>query len=346
MQKTFLLLLTACLLLLPSRNLMAQQFENAGAYIAYMGKEQTEVSKNLWSYISAVAHGKRARKIEKRREKLIDATRQARYKISRMPSYKGDVSLRDSVVSYLQMSFDVLNNDYAKIVNMEEIAEQSYDQMEAFLMAKEQANDKLDQASEMLNQQQMLFAEKHGINLRDDKSKLSAKLEKAGDVFKYYNQIYLIFFKSYKQEAYLMTALENNDLSALEQNKNALLKFSEEGLAKLDTIPRYKSDATLKIACIQLMNFYKMEAAEKFPLIIDFYLKKEKFEKLSSTFESKKQSELKQEDVDQYNAAVSDYNQAIAQLNSTSDQLNKLHGKMLDNWNQAVENFMDKQTPK
>ncbi len=346
MQKLLLLILLFCLLLVSTSRLLAQDFNNPAEYLGYMNKEQTSISENMWSYISAVAHGKRARKIEKRREKLIATTREVQYKIRSMPSYKGDGSLRDSVVSYLQLNYSILNDDYAKIVDMEEIAEQSYDLMEALLTAKEQANDKLDKAAEMLNQQQKIFAEKHGIKLSEDRSKLTANLEKAGDVFKYYNQIYLIFFKSYKQEAYLMAALEKHDLSALEQNKNSLLKFSEEGLMKLDTIPRFKSDATLKIACTQLMAFYKMEAAEKFPIIMDFYLKKENFEKLSRTFENKKQSELTQEDVDQYNTAVSDYNQAIAQLNATNEQLNKLRGQTLDKWNSSVNNFMDKHTPK
>lgn len=346
MQKSFLPVLLSCLLLLPCSNLLAQGFKNPVEYMEYMNKEQTSISKNLWSYISAVAHGKRARKVEKRRQKLIITTRQAQQKISRMPPYNGDISLRDSVVSYLRMSYSILNEDYAKIVDMEEIAEQSYDQMEAYLMAKEQANDKLDQAGDMLTQQQRLFAEKHGIKLREEKSKLSAKLEKAGTVFKYYNQLYLIFFKSYKQEAYLLAALQDNDLSALEQNKNSLLKFSEQGLSMLDTIPRFKGDATLKIACTQLMNFYKVEAAEKFPSIIDFYLKKEKYEQLNRSFESKKKSELRQEDIDQYNTAVNNYNQAIAQFNSTNEQLNKQRSRMLDNWNKSVQTFMDKQTPK
>lgn len=348
MKRTFTLLTSVLFLLFlsGSQQVVAQDFKNAAEYMSFMGKKQTAISKDLWSYISAVAHGKRAKKIEKRRQELIATSRSAQYEIQKMPPFEGDASLRDSVVSYLKLSHDILNEDYARIVDMEEIAEQSYDLMEAYLMAKELANDKLDQAGEMLVQQQQLFAQKHNINLSENKSKLSEKLEKAGDVFKYYNQFYLIFFKSYKQEAYLMDALESNDLSALEQNKNALLKFSEEGLHKLDTMPRFKNDATLKLACIQMMNFYKMEAADKFPAIIDFYLKKEEFEKIKISFDAKKQSELTQQDIDQYNTAVNDYNKAIATFSSTNDQLNKLRGKMLDNWNKTTTAFMDKQTPR
>jgi hypothetical protein len=45
--------------------------------------------------------------------------------------WKGDRSFRDTTVAYLKLLYIVFNEDYGKIVNMEEIAEQSYDAMEA-----------------------------------------------------------------------------------------------------------------------------------------------------------------------------------------------------------------------
>ncbi len=63
-----------------------------------------------------------------------------------MPSYNGNKALRDSAVSYLKILYSVFNEDYSKLVNMEEIAEQSYDAMEAYLLAQEKAGEKLDQA--------------------------------------------------------------------------------------------------------------------------------------------------------------------------------------------------------
>jgi hypothetical protein len=346
MKQKSILIFTSFLFFLSTPSTQAQDFQDASSYMEFMGNEYHAISKDLWRYISASAHGKRAKKVEKRRMELIATTQEAQRKISRMPAFEGDASLRDSVSSYLKLSYIMLNEDFAKIVDMEAIAEQSYDHMEAYLLAKEKANEKLDKAGERLNEEQTLFAEKHHINLTGEKSKLTLKLENAGEVMAYYHKLYLIFFKSYKQESYLLEALETGDINALEQNKNALIHFSEEGLQRLDTIPRFRGDATLKIACLQMMNFYKMEAEQKFPLLIDFYLKKENFEKLKAAFDAKKQSELTKEDIDTFNEAVNEYNQAITQFNSTNDQLNKLRGKVLDNWNNTVDKFIDKQTPK
>ena len=329
-----------------AKPLMGQDLKDPVQYLRFIADEQEAISKDLWSYTRAVAHGKRARKVEKRRTELINTTLNAERKISRMPAFKGDISFRDSAVSYLRKSKYLLKEDYARLVDMEEIAEQSYDDMEAFLLAKEKAYDKLDKAGESFHQQFQLFADNNAIKLSDNKSKLSEKLEKSGSVFKYYNHLYLIFFKSYKQEIYLMEAMERGDVNAMEQNKNSLISFAEEGLNRLDTIPRYKSDATLKIACIEMMNFYKMEASDKFPQIIDFYLKKEKFENLKKAFDAKKQSEITQADVDQYNNAINEFNQAVDSMNKTNNELNRLRSRTLDNWNNTVEKFLDKNTPK
>ena len=71
----------------------------------------------------------------------------AKNNIAKMPDFEGDKSLRDSTVSYLSLCYNVLNEDYSKILDLEEIAEQSFDLMEAYLLAQQKAGEKLDEAS-------------------------------------------------------------------------------------------------------------------------------------------------------------------------------------------------------
>ena len=151
---------------------------------------------------------------------------------------------------------------------MEEISEQSYDAMEAYLLAQEKANEKLNASGDMVDQQYDAFAAKHGITLIDKESKIENNLKIAGEAFKYYNVVYLIFFKSYKQEAYMIDALNKNDVNALKQNADALGKVSDEGLKKIDALAAYKSDGTLKTTSKDLLTFYKKEATAKMPVII------------------------------------------------------------------------------
>lgn len=338
-------LFTAVMLVWDSA-VLAQATSNPAEYMNQIGKEFKAITTDLWDYTSAAAHGKSARKVENRRKELLKTILEAKNKTRKMADFKDDKSLRDSVVSFLELTYNVLNNDYAKILDMEEIAEQSYDLMEAYLLAQEKASEKLDQASEMISAQEKLFAEKHNVNLLEGKDKTSQKLESAGKVSKYYNVIYLIFFKSFKQEAYLLDAMSKNDVNGIEQNKNALAKWAEAGLLSLDSIQAFNGDVTLKTVCKELLTFYKTEANTKVPEMVNYYLKKENFEKIKTSFDAKPQNQRTKADVDQYNKAVNEMNAEANKVNLIHQDLNKRRSVLLDKWNNTVQTFFHKHTPK
>jgi hypothetical protein len=315
-------------------------------YLETINKELGAIMADTWDYTSAVAHGKTARKIDNRRKDLIKTSLQAKNKVNRMPAFEGDAAFRDSVVAFLDINYKVLTQDYEKIVNMEEIAEQSYDLMEAYLLAQEKANERLNMAGDRMEDEQKKFAAKNNINLLENKDKVAKKLESAGDVMKYYNELYLIFFKSFKQEAYLIDAMNRSDLNAMEQNKNALLTTATDGIAKLENIKPFKGDANLKAACKNMLEFYKNEASEKMPVIVNFYMKKEKLEKVKAAFDAKPESKRTQQDFDQYNAAVNDMNADLNKYNSNNDALNKNRSDLNNKWNNAAAKFMDSHVPK
>lgn len=339
-------LLLPLLLILPYFSQAQQTAADPHAYLQSIGQQFYQISNDMMSYTSASSHGKSARKVEKKRTELINTIRSAEATVRKMKPFKGDATYRDTVVSYLHLNRIVLTEDYGKILDLEDIAEQSYDAMEAYLLAKEKANEKLDIAYESLRVQQQTFATTHNVKLVDGKSKLSQKIETAGKVFNYYNPIYLIFFKSYKDEAYLMDAIQRNDVNAMEQTKNALLASAEAGLAKLGPINPYKGDATLKATCQQLLSFYKMEASQKISQVIEFQLKKENFDKMKAAMDAKRPTDRTKEDIDSYNKIIHDYNAAIDKVNAVHNELNKKRSELLNKWNQTSDNFLDKHIPK
>jgi hypothetical protein len=324
---------------------MAQHFTDVVSYMEYMNNEQELIAKDLWNYTKTAAHSKNVKRIENKRKELLITISESRRKIGRLPDFEEDGSLRDSLVSYLNLSYLILKEDYAKIVDMEEIAEQSYDLMEAYILAQEMANEKLEFAGQMISDEQKAFADKHNITLIENQTKLSQKLATANKVIKYYDEIYLIFFKSYKQEAYMNEAIEKADVNAIEQNRNALVSCSTEGLLKVDHIKSYQGDRSLKTECYNLLMFYKEEASNKIPIFTDFYLTKENFDKIQANIESKRKSELTQSEVDQYNNAISEFNSAVNKFNQTGEELSKTRNKLLDSWNKTTHQFLDKHVP-
>lgn len=329
---------------LQSATLKAQVFETPVEYLQYIGKANEELTLKFMVYISSVSHGKSARKVEKRRLEVVDAIHNTRANIQGMPPYKGDKTFRDTSVAYLKILNSVFNEDYAKIVNMEEIAEQSYDAMEAYMLAQEKANDKLQQASVKQSETQKKFAEKHNITLLQNTSDLEAKMKIASQVMDHYDEVYLIFFKSYKQEAYLMEAIEQKNTNSIEQNMNSLQSFAEAGLEKLKTLDPYSGDGSLISACRNMLNFYK-EEAKKTATISDFILKQENFMKIKKQFDSKPAGKRTQQDIDAFNKAVKEANEGINDYNKTNNELNKKRTTNLDNWNNTVKRYLDTYVP-
>jgi len=322
-----------------------QDTNDAGVYLDQIGTQYNEISKDMMSYSSAASHGKGAKKVDKKRQELITTVKEAERAVRRMRPYQGDSQLRDSVAAYFKLTHLVLLEDYGKIVDMEEIAEQSYDAMEAYLLAKEKAADKQDASRGRVREQQKAFANKYNINIIENQSKLGQKLETTAKVFAYYNQVYLIFFKSYKDEAYLMDAFSKGDVNAMEQNKGALDASAKEGIVKVAKAGVYNNDATLKNSCQQLLTFYQQEAS-KTSGQVEFYLIKENYDKIIKAFDAKRQNDRNKADVDQYNKAVNDYNSAVNKYNATNNELNKKRTDTFNAWNRACDTFLDKHIPK
>lgn len=326
---------------------VAQDFATAGSYLTYIGVEYEKIAKEQWDYMKAMGRGRGDKVVEKRRNDLLQAIAESKRVISRMPPFNKSTSLRDTIVSFLRVSQIVINEDYAKIVDMEEVAEQSYDLMEAYLLAKEKAQEKFTEAAERVSDEQDRFVAENNIIFANEgeESKLSKRMRVANDVFEYHNKVYLLFFKPYKQEAYLFEALEKGDVNSIEQNRNALLNYSMDNLEVVKLHADFKQDATLSTACREALNFYMFEAEKQVPQLIEFYTVKDKFEKIKKSFDAIKPNERKKNDIDVYNSAVNEYNAASKKFNEVSAKTNDLRKKALDNWNKKSSAFFQNHMP-
>lgn len=316
-------------------------------HMDFFTSREQQLSQKYLDYMSQVAHGNRARKMEKRRQELIAQIRQSLTEANRLRPYNGDATLRDAFKRYWDILLKVFNEDYHKIVDMEAIAEQSYDHMEAYLMAQEQAGEVLADAHEQIEPVFHVFAEKNNVRLIDGgDSRLARKLRQVGAVNAYYHDIFLIFFKSYKQEMYVLDALQRKDLNAIEQNRSTLAKFAGEGLHRIDTIKDFKGDGSLTNACRKVLEFHKYEAEKQLPGLNDYLLKNDEFEKIKKAFDAKPASKRTQADIDVYNKAVNELNAALNASNKVLAAMNSGREKAFDHWNNTRERFMALHVPK
>jgi hypothetical protein len=323
----------------------AQDPDNPGNYIGAINKARGDMDTKYMQYISAAAHGRRARKVEKLRQEVLDKITDSKYKTMELPNYKGDKSLKQASIDYIQMVYIVFSEDYKKIVNIEELAEQSVDEMQAYLLLQDKVSEKLNEAFTKFDKATKEFAAKYNVTLTEDASPLGAKMETAGKLSSYINTVFISFFKCNWEDNQMVKAMNAKKVNDMEQARSALLSFANEGMKALDTVKPFENDASLVAACRKALQFYQQTAVKDIPNLTDFYVKSEEFDKLKKSFEGKSGSSRTQADVDTYNKAVNDINASVKGFNQTNQKVNTARTQAVNEWNDAEKRFADEHMP-
>jgi hypothetical protein len=343
MKKIFLPLVTLLILAHVPNPVCAQTNSTSVEYLDEITATLSELNNETWQYLKAITRGRGERKIDHKRRNLIEEIQNIKSEINNKGSFESDESLKNAALTYLDISYIVLKEDYDKIMDMEEIAEQSYDMMEAYILAQEKAGETLNNAWKELVRVHEEFAFRHNITIvPGELDKMSQRIVKASESLHYYNEIYLIFFKAYKQEAYVLEALDRSDINALEQNISALKTFAAEGLEKLKETESYYGDPNLKVTARKLLTFFMEESEKEFPVLIDFFIIKDNLEKVQKMVELKSEKKRTQQDIDQFNKAVNEYNDAVKSFNQVLERTNNRRNKYLEQWNDQVNAFFNK----
>lgn len=339
-------LLFASTLFLLSTIALAQDFNTPVAYLEYINKQESEISKNMWKYTKTIAHSKSARKIDATRKNLVKTIQNAKNNISKIKDgYKGDIVYRDQVVKYLSVSEIIINEEYSKIVDMQEVAEQSYDFMEAYIMTRDLVNKKMDDEHQILATGQKEFAKKYNITLTESDSELSKKMKLSNEVFAYHTEFYLIFFKCNITDLMLSKAIEQKDIASIQQNASSLLAYAEEGLQKLNQKQPYKNDKVLIETTKKSMELYQKTATEYASAVIDFFMFNTKFEEAKTSLERKKPNERTKEEVDNYNVMVKEINKKINDYNKINTKFVQEKNNMINQWNTTGDQFISRYVP-
>lgn len=324
-------------------NASSQSFKTAVSYLDFVGKEQEGITKNMWKYTQAIAHrGERA--VGNRRKILIKSVESSIEKIDKAEGYNGD-EFKNQVLEHLRFNESLLKNDYAKIIDMKAIAEQSYDAMEAFIMAQEMADQKMKESQELYETHFYAFANKNNVNIIEDESDLSKKMAISGQVFKHYNTLYLIFFKVYMNEVYLMNSLGNNDINGMQQNANALSQSAREGLEQLNSVELYNNDDSIVKATKKAFEFYIDEAENKIPKMVEFLVLNQDFETIKNNIEKTPEKKRTKEQIDAYNDKVKALNKGGKEYNQLNAELNNERSHVIENLNNSNNAFLAKQIP-
>ncbi len=338
-------LMLAATLFIITTKLNAQNTVDPGSYMTAISNAEMNMDKTYLAYMSAVAHSGRAKKVEKMRQQTLQSILDCKYKISDLPYYKGDNSLRKSSMAYVDLCYKVFNDDYTHIVNMEDLIEQSFDEMQLYILLQEKTNEKLKQAGDSVEQAQKDFAEKYNVKVINTKNEVSENMEIADKVNHYKDQLYLIFFKCNWQDGEIIKAINQKKLTGLEESRNALDEYAKDGLLALDSLNNFQGDHSLAQACKQALQFYQKLAENDLVKVTDFFLKEENFTKMKQAADAKTQNNLTKQEIDNYNKAVNDYNTSINGYNQLNTTINNDRNQVINNWNSSTNAFLDTHIP-
>lgn len=341
------LILPLILVLFQSQYSVAQTFNSPVEYLEYVNKIEEPITKQTWKYTKTVAHSKSARRIENVRKALVKTIQTAKSSLEKNTNgYKGDVDFHKKVIEYLTFSEYMIEEEYAKIVDMQEIAEQSYDYMEAYITTREKVDARMDEEHNKLVEAQKEYAKKYDITLIDGgETEISKKMKLSNQVFKYHSDIYLVFFKCNYTDQLLQKSIETKDLAAIQQNANALQQYAEEGIAKIDTFEPIKNDKLLANATKECLKMYAEQAKNYVPKVVDFITFNSQFEDAKAAFERKTNKERTKEVVDEYNTMINQINKRINDYNSLNTNTINTKNRLLNNWENVGNQYIAKYVP-
>ncbi|MCB1171448.1 MAG: hypothetical protein KDK25_13975 [Leptospiraceae bacterium] len=315
------------------------------AHMKQVGNPVDPIRNNMLKYMQSVAHSKDPADLEQKRRNLINSVGQAIQTVRAVSPYKGDNRYRESTLELLETMYAILTEDYGRLVDLKKIAEQSYDTMEAYMEARRQANEKLEEAGDDAARVEENFAKDYKINLISKEDELGRKLKLASAAMGHQSDLFLIYFKPYKQEVYLIEALDRNDISGIEQNRESLAEYAREGQSKLASVQPHRGDDSLIRATKALLDFYEYEA-EKTAIFVDLALKKDRLERAKRSIDSTDPANRTREQVDSFNKLVNEYNTLVNRANAVNNELNQKRKGLTDQWNNFSDSFLARHVPR
>lgn len=316
-------------------------FEGAGQdspldYLNEISREYEEVVRAQWRYARALIGGG---DYQPEKTKLLRAIRQAEEQIEVITPYRGESALKDSVLLFLQLNRQMVEEDYTRLADLKSLESRSFDELDAFLYDQENACRRLGKLAISLRKEEEAYARRHDIRLVSRDDRFARRLLELNDLFSYYNKLYLAFYKAYSQELIVFRHIEEKDPEQIRPALRQLAAYAEEGLRTVRKEGGYKGNKTLYEAALNCLTFYQREAEKDLTIVADYYDKLDQLEKL------KKDREEGKLNADEYNSLVREINAAGTQLNKLNEKLNQERARVLYNWNEASSGFLVIQVP-
>jgi hypothetical protein len=292
--------------------------KNAGDYNNFIMKEMTAAVQKNFEYLAFVVHSEAYDQMDDKRKEVVNQIIEARGKVSQMPPLDGDTRLRDESVEVLNEYKNAFDIDYKQIISLKKKSKDSFEAMKEYFKAEDEAEEKLNKATQKLRKAQRIYASKNNMTVVDGKSddELERKMGKAKATNLYWRSVFIQYFKVSEAYDLMWDALNQRKASVIDNERIKVVKVINNTLPDLKAIPVFNGDTEFRDQTIGIIEYYKQVAEVQFAKIT----------------ERLKKTEMTQEDIDAVNAII--------------NQCNADHERLAYNWNMASQDLFRKNVEK
>lgn len=319
----------------------------------YLQKTATDyqtLTIKVWDYTKNAKSAKTLSDIDDQRLKLISELEKAIKKLEGINDWKGELKLFTAFRSYYGTAITVLKLSYSELATLEKTKSNSLDQMKKFLQKEKSIRDQLLAENQKAIAAQDEFTKFHKIDINSDNTGVTDRMEKAGEVYDYYDQVYLLIYRCSLLDQKIMDAIAVKNTVEMDRLAKEQAVAANEGIGILNKMNPFTSqvgkavtDDRLRKPTRQLLDFYKNTAEVHTPKQIAFFEAQQQFKKNAEALQAN--PKRTKEQVVNFNKEKNQMKKKTELYNRENGPVNAKRTFVVNVWNNDAVNFIEINVP-
>lgn len=304
-----------------------------------------EITIEVWEYTKYAKNSQDLNSQEDKRLAVLKKLENQIGIINQLGGWQNDLKLFSAVRYYYKVASTALKLSYSELETLEMNKNNSVEKMIAFQKKEKEIRKSLLSANQEAIKAIDEFSVNYKIDEKADHSDMIERMRVSGDVYNYYDAIYILIFECNLHEEELMKAIEKKDVNRMAEISQALELSANKGIGALNQIrPYLDKDDRLRKPTRQLLDFYKIEAKNHVAKQISFFEAQVHFEEHIARM--KANPKRTKEDVDNFKKEEMELRKKTELFNRENEQINARRSYVVNVWNNDAVNFIEINGPK
>ena len=265
-----------------------------GDYNDFIVSEQTKFLKKQLRYIKTSVYSENKDRIDTRRQDVINQLDRSLYRLDQIDNYDKNSNFLDEFIALMETIRDVYDIKYEAAKDLSERRASSFEAMQDYFDSYDRMDKIVNDALIKAIKAQESFADQHKLVLGVDDEEFEEELEKTHKALEFSQDVYLLYFKVAKINAYFVDAFNAEDLPMMQRKQKELLAVTAEVSNKLKTMDSFEGSLAYASSTGKLVKFYQTMAKSKYTKIIKSFEEFESFDNMEQTDVNKLNNIIKQ----------------------------------------------------